>query len=84
MDLDTNIVRFRLTGRSNRDIFDATTASCGTLNMVRALESVGVSRALLAYYWSSYRSVIIMNFVTLAVFVVVKPCDILVSIARVF
>jgi hypothetical protein len=48
-------------GRSNREIFDTITASCGTLNMVRALESVGVSRALLAYYWSSYRFVYFLN-----------------------
>jgi len=46
---------WRLLGRSNRDIFDITTATCGTLNMLRALESVGVSRALLEYYWSSLR-----------------------------
>jgi len=46
---------WRLQGRRNRDIFDLTTASCGTLNMLRALESVGVSRALLEYYWSSLR-----------------------------
>ena len=48
-------------GRSNQEIFDTITASCGTLNMLRALESVGVSRALLAYYWSSYRFVYSLN-----------------------
>ena len=47
---------WRIQGRSGRDIYDATTATCGTLNMLRALESLGVGRALLEYYWSSARS----------------------------